>query len=85
MPCGLCHNKERGAEEAKDYLCSRCTIRLVGLNKRQKREFVDALYMQGKDEEAEFVESFFPSGIDKPVNDKIVTKPNLLLRRTVNI
>ncbi len=83
MPCGLCNKKERGAEESKDYLCGSCIVRLINLDNKQKRAFVDSLYLQGKDEEAEFVERFFPHGISKPINDKSPeVKPKLLLRKT---
>lgn len=86
MPCGVCHKKEHGTEESKDYLCGKCVVQLVGLDKNQKRAFVDALYMNGEDEEAEFIERFFPSGVSKPIKDEEPeVKPKLLLRRVGRI
>jgi hypothetical protein len=86
MPCGVCHKKEDCAEETKDYLCGSCVVRLVGLNKVQKRALVDSLYLNGQDEEAEFVLRFFPFGVSSPLKENSpTTKPKLLLRRTANI
>lgn len=79
MPCGVCHNVERGAEEKREYLCSRCLHNLMSMDRDQKRAFIDSLYLKGQDEEAEFLESFFEGSVTKAQEPK--EKPKLLLRR----
>ena len=78
MPCGLCHNQERSVDERKDYLCGRCVIKLMGMDKRQKRMFIDSLYLRDQEVEAQFVESFFEGRIEAVQEPK--EKPKLLKR-----
>jgi len=77
MPCGLCHTKERSIDEAKVYLCGKCLMLMIGLDKYKKRTYIDSLYMAGKDEEAEFLENFFNIQAEK----KGPEKPKLLVRK----
>jgi hypothetical protein len=85
MGCGLCHRDERGADKGKEYLCGKCVVTMVSMDRDQKRVFIDDLYLQGKDEEAEFLESFFKSGVSQPKRDEPEEtgeeKPVLLIRR----
>jgi hypothetical protein len=84
MSCGLCHRPERGADEKKEYICGSCLIQLIAMNKDQKRQFIDNLYLKGQDEEAQFLESFFRGGVSRPIKDEEKEeeeKPKLLLRR----
>ena len=85
MSCGLCHKPERGADEKKDYLCGLCVIKLTSMDKTQRRVYVDTLYSQGRDGEAEFVETFFEGRINKPISIKTTDKPKLLIRRNGKI
>jgi len=76
MPCGLCHEEERGADEKKDYLCSNCVNKMIRMDIYQKRAYIDSLYLQGQDDEAEFLEVIFMGGIRnvKKIKSKLIPR-----------
>jgi hypothetical protein len=76
MPCGLCNEKERGADEKKDYLCSDCVGKMIRMDIYQKRTYIDSLYLKNQDEEARFLEIIFMGGtrINKKTTSKLITR-----------
>jgi len=84
MPCGLCHNKERSADENKDYLCGRCTCKMIGYDKNQKREFIDSLYLNSREEEAKFLERMFEGTVSSQAPIEAKSAPKILIRKGGN-
>ncbi len=85
MGCGLCHRDERCADKNKDYLCSTCVVKMISMDRDQKRVFIDSLYLKEQDEEAEFLERFFRGGVTIPIKEEegsASEEPVLLKRRT---
>ena len=80
MPCGVCHIKEKNANEEKDYLCGKCVCYLIGLDRQARRVFIDSLFLNGRDEEGEFLERFF-SGLVAQKTETQTTKKLLLRKR----
>ena len=79
MSCRLCHKEERGTDKNRDYLCGRCVLSMIKMDRDQKRTFIDGLYVKGQYQEAEFLEKIFEGTTSKPVEQK--EKPKLLIRR----
>ncbi len=78
MGCCICTKAEKRADESREYICSLCVCKLMGMESEQRRELIDKLYLAGQTLAAEFVEKFSTGSIGtvKVIEQKLKVRVN---------
>ena len=86
MPCRLCKNIEKGADEEGIYICCECVVTIGSISKPDARTLVDKLYLADRADDARFVEKIIFGGNNLSAETPVLKKrviPLKIRRRTI--